>query len=142
MKIFPLALLTVVTVFVSACVPTDRESNTPQPGEVPFHSAVNPGVWESQVADHEPVVTVTDLNDRKVLNVQVPFSQKRDHHHYVEAILLLDQKRKELQKKTFDSGSGAGGAVFELPGDYNSRVYVVVKCNLHDMWEKPVDWSE
>ncbi len=110
--------------------------------EIKFYSAADPGVWESKAADHDVDITITRVNDKKYINVQVPFAKNREKKHYVEVILLLDANRKELQKKSFDRGSGEEGARFEVPDSFNDPVTVVIKCNLHDMWEKPVDWND
>lgn len=111
-------------------------------GEVRYYSAADPGVWESRVEDHDADITVIRVNDTKVINVHVPFTNKREKKHYLEAIVLLDSNKKQLQKKSFEKGFGEEGAKFEVPADFNEQVYVVIKCNLHDMWEKPVDLSE
>jgi desulfoferrodoxin (superoxide reductase-like protein) len=60
----------------------------------------------------------------------------------VEVIVVLDLERKELKKLSFEKGKPAKGAKFEFPANFNKSVYVVMKCNKHDMWEKLVDWSE
>jgi hypothetical protein len=52
---------------------SDSERN-----KVVFYSAANPGIWESQAADHEPEVTVTRVDDSKILNVNIPFARKRE----------------------------------------------------------------
>jgi hypothetical protein len=41
-----------------------------------------------------------------------------------------------------NKGFGEEGARFEVPDNFNEPVFVAVKCNLHDMWGKLVDWSD
>ena len=110
--------------------------------KVVFYSAAKPGIWTSQAADHEPEVTVTRVDDRKILNVNIPFTRQKDKNHYVEVIFILDLERKELKKMSFQKGRASKGAKFDFPDNFNTPVYVVMKCNKHDMWEKLVDWSE
>lgn len=129
-------------VFVLSCSGGGGSGQDDAKTEVRFYSAADPGVWASQAANHDTGITITRMNDKKYISVLVPFSKNRERKHYVEAILLLDANRKELQKKAFATGSGDEGATFEVPDNFNSPVTVVIKCNLHDMWEKPVDWSE
>ena len=136
-------ILIPVTALHISCTMSDRSGQGGNgKNEIKFYSAADPGVWESKAADHDVDITITHVNDKKFINVQVPFAKNREKKHYVEAILLLDANRKELQKKSFDRGSGEEGASFEVPDSFNAPVTVVIKCNLHDMWEKPVDWNE
>jgi desulfoferrodoxin (superoxide reductase-like protein) len=140
--IFIITIITGASVQFS-CAANDKSGGTiVEKSEVPFYSAASPGIWKSQSIDHEAEITITRINDRKTLNVQIPFAKKKEKNHYVEVIVILDLKRKELQKKSFEKGGAENGATFDLPADFNSPVYVVMKCNLHDMWEKLVDWNE
>lgn len=133
-------VLTIIVVFVSACTVSDQSgAGSVSPGVVKFHSAENPGIWESKIDEHDAEIMVTLLNDKKIINIQVPFAKKKEKNHYVEAIILLDQNKKEIRKKSFESGYGEEGAQFELQADYNQPLSVVIKCSAHDMWEKPVD---
>ncbi|HOT45053.1 MAG TPA: desulfoferrodoxin family protein [Spirochaetota bacterium] len=134
-------LMTVAAMEIS-CGSGDRSGQDEEAGTVRFYSAADPGKWESKAADHDVEITITRVNDRKYINVHVPFAKNREKKHYVEAILLLDANRKELQKKSFARGSGEEGARFEVQDSFNDPVTVVIKCNLHDMWEKQVDWNE
>ena len=135
-------LITIVALQISCTVSDKSGQGSEGKAEVKFYSAADPGVWKSQVVDHDVDITITRVNDKKVINVQVPFAKNRQKKHYVEAILLLDANKNELQKKSFNKGFGEEGAQFEVPDNFNEPVFVVVKCNLHDMWEKLVDWSE
>lgn len=112
-------------------------------GGMAFFSAANPGPWTEQAVDHEAEITITRIDNRKIIDVNIPFAQQKEQRHYVEAIVIMDINRNELQKKSFVKGRGTEkGAKFDFPENYDSPVYVVMKCNLHDMWEKLVDWSE
>jgi desulfoferrodoxin (superoxide reductase-like protein) len=119
----------------------DSENDSEQ-NKVAFYSAANPGIWTSQAADHEPEVTITRVDDRKILSVNIPFTKKKEKNHYVEVIVILDLDRKELKKVSFEKGRAYKGAKFDFPDNFNTPIYVVMKCNKHDMWEKLVDWSE
>jgi desulfoferrodoxin (superoxide reductase-like protein) len=110
--------------------------------EVKFFSSARPGPWKAQASDHEPEITITKTVDRKTIYVRIPFAQPREKSHHVEAIAVLDLDRKELQKATFENMRADKGARFDFSADYNSPVYIVMKCNLHDMWEKLVYWKE
>jgi desulfoferrodoxin (superoxide reductase-like protein) len=141
-KLIAAALASFAMVQMS-CTMSDKPAvEKTEKSEVKFYSAADPGMWESKAAEHDVDITITKVNDKKILNVRVPFAKDRDKRHYIEAIVLLDANRNELQKKSFHKSSGDDGAQFEVPADFNTPVYVVMKCNLHDMWEKLVTWDE
>ncbi len=129
-------------IFLFAAVSCGQDTETVGRNEVKFYSAADPGPWTEQAADHEPEVTITRVDDRKILNVSIPFARQGDKQHYVEVIVLLDLDRKQIRKVSFEKGRASKGAKFDFPENYSSPVYVVMKCNRHDMWEKLVDWSE
>ncbi|MBN2080441.1 MAG: hypothetical protein JW838_15830 [Spirochaetes bacterium] len=109
---------------------------------VTFYSAASPGPWTEQAADHDPEISITRTGDRKTINVTVPFTQRKEKDHFLEAIIILDLNGRELKKVSFERGRDHRGARFDFPEEYTAPVYVVIKCNKHDMWEKLVDWSE
>ena len=103
-----------------------------------FNTVADPGHWEAQASDHEPEIRLVDEDDGAVMYVTVPFTKTRNPNHYLEVVLLLDANKKEIAKKEFERGSGREGARFVLPEGGTSGLSVVAKCNLHDMWIKPV----
>ena len=98
------------------------------------------GKWENEANDHVPQVRTTVESDLRVLIVDVPLDGTSIPLHYIEAIILTDHNKRELQKVTFTKGNRRAAARFTLQADHRSFVYVIVKCNLHDMWEKRVVW--
>ena len=145
-KLFNIILLLSLSgiVLTTSCKEMDdsrSESEMTPLDRITFYSSSNPGKWKDLPDDHTPVYTVTVEKDQKVITVVVPFNGTTSPIHYIETIILLDHNRKELQKVTFPRGNRTASAVFKLPKDYVSFVYVVAKCNLHDMWEKKVYWE-
>lgn len=136
------ALSAIALAALASCGDESDTAGGTKQHEVVFYSAANPGPWIEQAADHEPEIIITRVDDRKILNVNVPFAQRKERNHFVEVVVILDSKRKELKKVTFQKGRSHKGAQFDFPEDFNAPVYVVMKCNKHDMWEKLVDWSE
>ncbi len=103
-----------------------------------FYSADEPGRWESQAVDHDIVVSIIeDAKGKRGIEVFVPFTKEKNEQHYVEAIVLLDEKNHELAKKTFKRGEKAL-TIFEITDKIRFPVYVVSKCNMHEMWRKKV----
>lgn len=138
-RIYCVIIFVIFSCMMMSCIDSGGDS---EGRKVVFYNAANPGPWVPQAADHEPEVTITRIDDRKILNVYVPFARKREKNHYVEVIAVLDLERKELKKMSFERGKPVRGVKFEFPESFDSPVYVVMKCNKHDMWEKLVDWSE
>jgi desulfoferrodoxin (superoxide reductase-like protein) len=139
MRFFVIALTASVTVAIISCTQGGETDVVNEKHEVRFHSAANPGHWEAQAIDHELDVTVTKSIDRKTINVKIPFAEQREKRHYAETIVILDMNMKEIRKISFDRKRPSGRASFDFPADYTGSVYVIMKCNLHDMWKKKVD---
>lgn len=136
------ALITVAVGIVASCGSDGEGENGIMRNGVTFYSASSPGPWTEQAADHDPEITITRTGDGKSMNVIVPFTKRKEKDHYVEAIIVLDLNGRELRKVSFERGRDRRGARFDFPESYDTPVYVVIKCNKHDMWEKLVDWSE
>lgn len=114
---------------------------------VKYHSEKKAGKWKDQAVDHVPTFKVVYNEDNKksknkLIKVSVPFEGRRSPLHYIEVIILADHNHNELQKVEFPLGNKYADAVFKLPKDYKSYVYIIAKCNLHDMWEARVDWEK
>jgi len=103
--------------------------------EPKFYSADNPGKWKEQQATHTAQITEDGGDNERQIHVSIPMAPNPGH--YIEVILLTDDKHKELAKKVL-ARSEQPVADFTLPKGNNSRFYVVIKCNLHDMWEVEV----
>ena len=137
------ALLSVIALAgLASCTDSGDNDGGIKRNDVVFYSAAAPGPWIEQAADHEPEIIITRTDDRKTLNINVPFAQRNEKNHFVEVAVILDMKGKELKKFSFVKGRSHKGAQFDFPENFNTPVYVVIKCNKHDMWEKLVDWNE
>lgn len=127
----------------SRCGDVTKEETTDKkrvPGEkIKFHSAENPGRWKDQAPSHTPSYSVQKTGDSYKITVSVPLKGRTIPLHYIEVILLTDSRHRELKKKTFTRGERNAKALFTLPADTRSPVYAVIKCNLHDMWDKRID---
>ncbi len=107
--------------------------------KIKFHSPENPGKWKNQSSSHTPAYHVEKTGDSYNVTVSVPLKGSTIPLHYIEVILIADSRHRELKKKTFTRGVRNAKALFTLPADTQSPVYAVIKCNLHDMWEKKID---
>jgi len=105
-----------------------------------FYDKNYTGDWKNEAKNHVPQYHVKITDKEKIITVMAPFKGSLSPLHYIEAILLLDHNHKEIAKKTFQRGTPQASAIFKLKKDYKSFVYVVLKCNLHDMWEAKITW--
>jgi len=111
---------------------TGRSKPTEEPK---FYSSDNPGKWEVQEPFHIPKVTYKKGSNNDQVNVVVPLQVSPEH--YIEVILLTDGNHRELAKKSLRR-SESPEATLDVPSENHSKLYVVIKCNLHDMWEVEV----
>jgi desulfoferrodoxin (superoxide reductase-like protein) len=155
-KLKPAALFPVLILFLFSCNffsgkeegPNEFEPFREEEGPlIKYHSVKKAGKWKDQAADHVPEYTVVYNEDNKnsknkIIKVSVPFEGRQAPLHYIELIILADYNHKELQKVEFPLGNKYADAEFKLPKGYKSYVYIIAKCNLHDMWETRVDWEK
>lgn len=107
-----------------------------------YYSADEPGLWVAQAVDHDVKVSIIeDAKGQKGIEVFVPFTMAMNQEHYVEMFLLLDDKDREIAKKRFKRGEKAM-TIFPITDKTRFPVYVVAKCNMHDMWRKKVTGIE
>jgi desulfoferrodoxin (superoxide reductase-like protein) len=107
-----------------------------------YFSADDPGKWADQAVDHEiKVGIIEDAKGKKGIEVSVPFTSGMNEQHYVEAMALTDEKGKQLDAVRFKRGEKAN-TIFPVTGKVKFPVYVVAKCNMHDMWRKKVTGTE
>jgi desulfoferrodoxin (superoxide reductase-like protein) len=125
--------------FITSCSDSGGIFSGDEKGKIQkFYSADEPGRWEAQAADHDIQVSIIeDAKGKRGIEVFVPFTKERNEQHYVEAIVLLDEKNRELAKRSFKRGEKAI-TIFEITDKIKFPVYVVSKCNMHEMWRKKI----
>jgi desulfoferrodoxin (superoxide reductase-like protein) len=141
-RIFLTATLTMIAALCS-CTDSgglfgDKERDTIRK----YYSADEPGRWQAQAVDHDIKVSIIeDAKGKKGIEVSVPFTSEMSEQHYVEGIALLDEKEKQLASVRFNRGEKAM-TIFPVTDKIKFPVYVVAKCNMHDMWRKKVTGKE
>jgi desulfoferrodoxin (superoxide reductase-like protein) len=107
-----------------------------------YYSAESPGRWSAQAKDHDlDISLIEDAKGKRAIEVSVPFTNLMSRDHYIESIELLDDKDRLIASKKFERGEH-GSALFEISDRVRFPVYVVAKCNMHDMWRKKVTGKE
>ncbi|MDH4263133.1 MAG: desulfoferrodoxin family protein [Spirochaetia bacterium] len=115
-------------IFITVILAASCSKNSDQ--EPKFYSKETPGKWDAQKETHIPVIEY----DEGLSQVKVSVPVTPNPGHYIEVILLTDKNHKELAKKALGR-SQLAEATFEVPLGYHGKLFVVSKCNLHDMWE-------
>lgn len=108
-----------------------------------FFSSENPGQWKERAPEHDMLIREGKIHYSgktrlRELIVTVPL--QGDARHYLEAGLVMDHSlKKELDKVSFKSASPKYDFSLNVPADSPNAVFVVIKCNQHDMWMKRVE---
>jgi desulfoferrodoxin (superoxide reductase-like protein) len=140
--IMPILLVSLAALFLGSCTDTGGDLGSGPAKVQKYYSAEEPGRWGPQAVDHDIKVSIiVDAKGRKGIEVSVPFTYEMSEQHYVEAIALLDQDNRQLDSVRFKRGEKAV-TIFPITDKINFPVYVVAKCNMHDMWRIKVTGKE
>jgi len=102
-----------------------------------YYSASNRGKWSDLDLEHDPAVNVSKTPKQVNISVTAPFTSRPDH--YTEMILLTDYSLKEIEKHSYKKTDQEQiKTTFSLPKGAHGEYYVMLKCNLHDMWYKKI----
>jgi len=103
-----------------------------------LHSYKKPGKWKNYKYDHTPMIKKTiktnQLTQKKYYEILVSIAFTTKKTHYVEKIFLTNFRIKELQSQSFKRDE-IPETIFNLPANAKGLYYIVIKCNLHDMWQ-------
>jgi desulfoferrodoxin (superoxide reductase-like protein) len=125
-----------ICLLFAACNTDDARTKRP---EIPkYHTQEAVGIWDNEVDSHMPVIT--GLGNKKI-EVRINFTPTIDPPHYIETIVLMKGKEKQIEAKKFTLSKEWPVAVFTVP-TYEDDYWVVAKCNLHDMWKADVKLSD
>lgn len=138
----PVMLLICLTLFWSCTNEFQNNQNDP-PEKVepkvpkPEYTEVDAGEWEGIKDAHVPHIKINRKS--KTDNVEISVKGEFSEQHYIERIGIMDQNKQDLagislqklQKPTVTL------TLDPIPDDPHVKVYV--KCNLHDLWTKPVN---
>lgn len=126
--------------------PNQPGSTAPATSQIPadaYFTPENPGKWKERAPEH-----VIDVRDGRIysqgkqklreLIIHVPL--EGDDRHYLEVAIAMDHSlKKEYDKVTFAPKTAKFEFKLTVPGDSPNAVFVIIKCNQHDMWLKRVE---
>lgn len=124
-------MLVTISCFAS-CGETSRTDGPPPAPK--YHTQTNPGAWENKAKEHEVKIRYVGSD---TIEVTIPLQSTMQPRHYIEAIVLHDDREKEIAARHFKPSYIEAKAEFKLP-DPRKQYYIIAKCNAHDMWMSPV----
>jgi desulfoferrodoxin (superoxide reductase-like protein) len=138
-KSFLLTVLILSSFIYGGCIEKPSiETQTIEPPK--FHTFENEGYWKNKADDHLPIITFTSRT-RDIINVHVPMVPTKKPRHYIEVICLM-QGEKQIDSKKFEFSFDEPRAQFKLPDPASRDYWVLIKCNLHDMWKGELPYEE
>lgn len=135
------------------CSRSQNNSDPNQPGvtapatsQIPadaYFTPENPGKWKDRAPEHEISVRdgrVYSVGKKKLRELIVNVPLEGDERHYLEAGIAMDHSlKKEFDKVSFAPKSPKYSFKLTVPADSPNAVFVIIKCNQHDMWLRRVE---
>lgn len=139
-----LAAITISIVFSSCTNEVEQSSKEPtRPKEKVSpktpkseYTEIDAGEWEGIKDSHLPQIKI--ISKSKKENIEIKINGEFTEEHYIERIGIMDENKQDLagidlQKKQIPSVKLTLDPIPENP-----KIKIYVKCNLHDMWTKPL----
>ena len=122
---------------------TNEEGNNQPPPEKiipitpkPEYTEKEAGEWEEIKDEHLPKVKI-DFKAKKE-NIAIKVEGGFNERHYIERIGIMDENKQDLAGKSLEVNQKPEVVLSLNPIPENPKVKVYVKCNLHDLWTKPL----
>jgi desulfoferrodoxin (superoxide reductase-like protein) len=137
-------LIIILTIFffincISAC--SDKKE-TAEIKEIPkFHTYEKEGYWKDKGHDHVPIITFIN-KEEGIIEVVVPLKPTKKPRHYIEVIALMQGEKNQVEAKKFKYSFEKAKAQFKLPDPEARDYWIMVKCNLHDMWKEAIPFDD
>lgn len=111
---------------------------TLMPIEQKFLSAEKPDNWGEHKGTHVPFVEASRDSFHKIWTIKATVPFVGNNQHYIEHIILVNHRSAERQKKNLGRGTANPLAQFSYKEKEGEKLYVLAKCNMHDIWMSPV----
>lgn len=94
------------------------------------------GEWKLLKDDHLPHIKIIPKSTKD--NIEVQVLGKFNDQHYIERIGIMNADNQDLAGVNLTKIQNATAilTLFPIPDSPKNKVYV--KCNLHDLWTKPL----
>ena len=133
-----------VLVFISLsfqCTNEESGNQTPPEKVVPVtpkaeYTDEEAGEWEEIKSNHLPKIKID--NKSKKDNIEIHVEGIFSEQHYIERIGIMDENKQDLAGKSLKKNEKPEVTLSLDPIPENPKVKVYVKCNLHDLWTRPL----
>ncbi len=94
------------------------------------------GEWEDIKDEHVPFIKI--ISRSKKDNIEIKVNGEFTLDHYIERIGIMDETKQDLAGLSLKKNQRPTATLTLYPIPENPKVKVYVKCNLHDLWTKPL----
>jgi desulfoferrodoxin (superoxide reductase-like protein) len=102
----------------------------------PEYTEKDAGEWDALKNEHLPIVKINPKSKKD--NVEIRVMGEFSEDHYIERIGIMDENRQDLAGMNLKKLQKTEVLLTLDPVPENPKVKVYVKCNLHDLWTKPI----
>ncbi len=92
-----------------------------------IYTAAAPGVWQSKVDSHAPLVSITDGK------LTIKTKHGMNEEHFIVRHTLVGADGQVLGATTFYPSDKAE-STYDLPAGYTGKLFATSFCNKHDFW--------
>lgn len=136
-----MVVLFCITLFFSCTNELQNDLNEPKEKIIPKvpkpeYTEKDAGEWEEIKDAHVPTIKLNRKS--KTDNVEITVNGEFTEQHYIERIGIMDENKQDLAGISLTKLQKATVTLTLDPIPENPKVKVYVKCNLHDLWTKPI----
>ncbi len=100
------------------------------------YTEIDSGEWEDIKNNHLPQIKISPKSKKE--NVEISVTGEFNEDHYIERIGVMDENKQDIAGIDLERKQIPHIKLTLDPFPENPRVKVYVKCNLHDLWTKPL----
>ncbi len=143
--IFKLLIHTLLISFYLICFSCSNEGENSTSGQKQKIIPITPkseyteqesGEWKLLKDDHLPHIKIIPKSTKD--NIEVQVLGKFNEQHYIERIGIMNRDKQDLAGINLQKMSNANATLTLYPIPESPEIKVYVKCNLHDLWTKPL----
>lgn len=102
----------------------------------PEYTEKDAGEWDLIKNDHVPIIKINSKSKKN--NIEIRVNGNFSDQHYIERIGIMDENKQDLAGINLKKLQELNVTLTLDPIPDNPRIKVYVKCNLHDLWTKPI----
>ncbi len=144
-SIFKLLIHSLLVIFYLICFSCSNEGDNSISGQKQKIIPITPkseyteqesGEWKLLKEDHLPHIKIIPKSTKD--NIEVQVLGKFNDQHYIERIGIMNADKQDLTGINLQKTPNPNAILTLFPILENPGIKVYVKCNLHDLWTKPL----